>query len=319
MDISKTVLGFVEKHGAEKTAEVTGKAVEAVTSWGRGKSPTLETLQKLINHDPQLFFPASSAPEPAGEPVSIVAPYEFPAGKRVHILMPSVRPIHIGVLKAVTALYERDKMQLTTVADNSYVRARNRCAQAFLDGGAEYSFWLDDDTVLPHGDVAYFRSLADNPSFPPQYININPIAKLIQTGRSLVGGCYFGRQPGGTAQFQEAYQSTITNDAAHAGPRNVVNPTGWVGFGCALVHRSVFIDIISKQPDVTIKNQAFTSRFGYNYGFFNYIEDFSEDVSFCIRAKNSGHQAYVDMSVMPLHMGTIGYSYHNTTRRPVSR
>jgi len=299
--------------------EVTGKTAEAVNSWGRGKSPTLDTLQKIINSDPQLFFPSAPTPEPAQEQSVTIAPYEFPAGKKVHILMPSVRPIHIGVLKSITALYERDKMQFTTVSDNSYVRARNRCAQAFLDGGAEYSFWIDDDTVLPHGDVPYFRALSDNPSFPPQFININPIAKLMQTGRTLIGGCYFGRQPGGTAQFQEAYQSTITNDSAHSGPRNVVNSTGWVGFGCALVHRSVFNDIISKQPDVTIKDPAFTNRFGYSYGFFNYIGDLSEDVSFCTRARNAGHQAYVDMSVMPLHMGTIGYSYHNTTRRPAAR
>lgn len=316
MDITKLVIGFVEKHGLARTCSLTNRNAEAVTSWGNGKSPTLETLQNLIDADHDHFFPPAP---PASKEPEILAPYQFPAGKKVHILMPSVRPIHIGVLKSITALYERDKMQFSTVSDNSYVRARNRCAQMFLEGGAEYSFWIDDDTVLPHGDVPYYRALCDNPSFPANFININPIAKLMQTGRSLVGACYFGRSPGGVAQFQEAYQSSITNDAAHAGPRNVVNPTGWVGFGCTLVHRSVFNDIIAKRDDIAVRDRSFVSRFGYEYGFFNYIDDLSEDVSFCVRAKTSGHQPYIDMSVMPLHMGTIGYSYHNTSRKPTSR
>lgn len=314
LDIRKAVQAFVNEHGVDKVATLTGKKHDIVLSWLGNKSPSLEALQAMINFNPQLL---GSNVEPA-EAKEVIMPYEFPAGKRVAILMPSVRPIHIGVLKAVTALYEREKMQLFTIADNSYVRARNWCAQRFLDSGCEWSFWLDDDTIPPHGDVEYFRKLSDNPAFPVQYININPIARLIQTGKTLVGGCYFGRQPGGTAQFKEAYTSPMVNDAAHAGPRNVVDPVGWVGFGCTLVHRKVFEDIIANQ-DVAVTNLAFAQRFGYSHKFFNYIDDeSSEDVSFCMRAKQAGHQSFVDMAVMPIHMGYMGYSYHNTKKRKVS-
>lgn len=309
--LRESVVAFINEHGVEKVAALTGKTNSNVLSWLGNKSPSCEALEAMMRYEPEGFFAKPSVEEPK----EVIMPYQFPAGTRVAILMPSVRPIHIGVMKAMAALYEREKMQFFTVADNSYVRARNWCAQRFLDSGCEYSFWMDDDTIPPHGDVEYFRKLCDNPTFPVGYININPIARLMQSGKTLVGGCYFGRQPGGIAQFKEAYTSPMVNDAAHAGPRNVVDPVGWIGFGCTLVHRKVFEDIIAKQ-DVAITNTAYAQKFGFSYGFFNYIDDeSSEDVSFCVRAKESGHQAFVDMAVMPIHMGHMGFSYHNTKRR----
>lgn len=309
-DIQQSVVNFINKHGIDNVAKMVNRTPYIVTNWLMAKQIEFKYIQLMIDHDPDAFFATNM-----GQP-EIIAPYEFPAGKRVAILMPSIRPIHIGVLKAVTALYEKDKMQFYTVADNSYVRSRNRCAQWFLNSGCDYSFWVDDDTVLPHGDVDYYRSLSDNPQFPIGFININPIARLMQSNRTLIGACYFGRNPTGTAQFKEAYASTIANDAAHAGPRNIVNATDWVGFGCTLVHKQVYLDIIEKVPNLEVKNQAFANKFGYKYNFFNHIDDeHSEDTSFCIRAKQAGHQAYVDMAVMPLHLGPVGYTYHNTTKK----
>jgi len=310
LDIKKAVNDFVNKYGIEESGRITGKSTSLVTSWVQSKSIQFDAIQAMVEKDPDMFFGHSV------QEAETLAPYAFPAGKRVAILMPSIRPIHIGVLKAVTALYEKDKMQFYTVADNSYVRSRNNCAQWFLDSGCDYAFWLDDDTILPHGDVNYYRTLADNPTFPVNYININPIARLMQTNRTLVGGCYFGRSSTGIAQFKEAYASNIANDAAHSGPRNVVNPTDWVGFGCTLVHKKVFTDIIEKIPNIAVTNAAYAQRFGYKYNFFNHIDDeHSEDTSFCYKAKQAGHQAYVDMAVMPLHMGPIGFTYHNTNKK----
>lgn len=308
-DLKQGVIRYINHHGVDATVALTGKPRSTVMAWLTTRPPGYVELDKMVAHDPEAFLPPAEA---------AVLPYSFPAGTRVALLMPSVRPIHLGVLKSVAALYERDKMQLFSIADNSYVRARNWCAQRFLDSGCEYSFWLDDDTVLPHGDVEYFRKLADHPTFPANFINLNPIARLMQTGKSLVGGCYFGRQPGGVAQFKEAYTSAMTNDAAHAGPRNVVDPVGWVGFGCTLVHRKVFEDILATQ-DIRVTNAAFAQRFGYQHKFFNHLDDeSSEDVSFCVRAKQAGHQAFVDFAVMPLHLGVAGYTYHNTKKRPTS-
>ena len=308
-NIRKCVDAYMAKHGTEKIAEALGKTLPVVSGWATGKNPSLPDIQAMIEHDPESF-------EVKQDKVEVIAPYEFPAGKKVAILMPTNRAIHAGVLKSFSVLYEREKMQFFTSNDTSIVRARNICAQKFLESGCEYSFWLDDDTILPHGDVEYYRKVTNNQNFPSAYININPIARLIQTQRLLVGGCYFGRSPTGVAQFQEAYVSAMVNDAAHNGPRNAVDAVGWIGFGCTLVHRKVFEDIAKTQPECEIKDAAFIGKFGYKYRFFNYVSDeHSEDASFCIRAKRAGHQAHVDYAVMPIHIGEAGYCYHNTTTK----
>lgn len=309
MDFKESVKEFLAKYSVKITAELVNKPIPVVASWGNGKNPSLDDINILINKDPELFGFGERKEQ-------AITRYEFPSGKKVCILMPTNRPIHVGVLRSFAILYERDKMQFYTSNDTSIVRARNICAQKFLDSGCEYSFWLDDDTIVPHGDVEYYRKVADNPNFPASYININPIARLIQTQHTLVGGVYFGRNSNGIAQFQEAYQSSMVNDSAHSGPRSVVNPVGWVGFGCTLVHRKVFDDIITSQPEVIVNDQAFAAKFNYRYKFFNYVSDeHSEDASFCIRAKRAGHQTYVDHAVMPIHMGEMGYCYHNTNVR----
>jgi len=300
---------YLQKYGTEEVATQLGKTANYVALWASGKNPTVADVQFMIDNSPECF-------DVAADTVEVLAPYEIPSGQRVCVLMPTNRSVHPGVVKAFATLYERDKMQFFTLSDTSIVRSRNACAQRFLDSNCEYSFWLDDDTILPHGDVDYYRKVAANPNFPSAYININPIARLIQTKRTLVGGCYFGRNPTGVAQFQEAYSSQMVNDAAHNGPRNSVDPVGWVGFGCVLVHRSVFEDIIKTQPEIEVQDQAFVAKFGYKYRFFNHItEEYSEDASFCIRAKKAGHQTYVDYAVMPLHVGEAAYCYHNTTQK----
>ena len=309
LQLRQGVDAYITKYGSESIAKLLGKAPATVAQWSAGKNPTMDDVQQMMDADPECF-------KLEADKIETLAPYEFPSGEKVCILMPTNRPIHAGVLKSFATLYEREKMQFYTSNDTSIVRARNICAQKFLDSGCEYSFWLDDDTILPHGDVEYYRKVSGNTSFPAAYININPIARLMQTKRTLVGGCYFGRSPTGVAQFQEAYSSQMVNDAAHNGPRNAVDPVGWIGFGCTLVHRSVFADIIKTQPEVFINDEAFVSKFGYRHRFFNYVSDeHSEDASFCIRAKKAGHQTYVDYAVMPIHIGEAGYCYHNTTQK----
>jgi hypothetical protein len=307
INLQECVKAFLVKYSNKEAAEIVGKPPAIVHTWSQGKFPSMPDIQAMMDKEPGMF---------GGGDVAPIAPYEFKAGTKVCILMPTNRPIHSGVLRSFAYLYEREKMQFYTSNDTSIVRARNICAQKFLNSNCEYSFWLDDDTILPHGDLEYYRKVSDNSNFPAAYVNINPIARLMQTNHSLVGGCYFGRNPTGVAQFQEAYQSTIVNNAAHSGPRNAVDPVGWIGFGCTLVHRKVFEDIVKTQPEVAITDQGFISRFGYTNRFFNYVsEEHSEDASFCIRAKRAGHQAYVDYAVMPIHMGEAGYCYHNTAQK----
>ena len=76
-------------------------------------------------------------------------------------------------------------------------------------------------------------------------------------------------------------------------------PVDWVAGGCVLVHRQVFVDIRKKFGDSLKINAP-----DYDYDYFRELDaERGEDVSFCIRAKESGHQPHVDLGIPVYHVG----------------
>lgn len=331
IDLTQVGVAFTTKHGIEKAAEMTGRPKGAAKDWAEGKQPSVRDLQKMIETDPEILGspPQASATEPmvlddappAAAPASGIAPYAWPEGKRIAILMPSNRAPHLHLLKCFATLFERDKMQFIPLKTNMPPsRGRNWLAQRWLDSGCELGYFWDDDVVLPHGDVGWYRDISGNPNFPADYAQINPIARLMSQNKTFIGGCYFGRNDNGRAQYATAMASNMADDSAHTGPRNFVEETPWVGMGATLVHVNVLRDIIKTQPEVEIKNGQLAQQLGYRFRFFNsmsaYGEDSenSEDVAFCARARIAGHKVWVDHAVVPLHMGERAYCYHNTRK-----
>src|SRR5690242_2533182 len=93
---------FIKKHGAEKAAELTGVDARIVAKWAAGTPPSVINLQKLVDFDKTLTVDASDIEIealPVTVPSTVVinpppAPYEWPQGKRVAIMMPSNRAPH---------------------------------------------------------------------------------------------------------------------------------------------------------------------------------------------------------------------------------
>lgn len=299
LSVGKT---FIAKHGKDKTCEVTGKTAAFVTQWEAGtKNPTVEDVQKMIEYDP--------------DPIHAVKPlYETPElGKRLAILMVTNRAVQPATMESLIRLYEPAKMQFIRQTTNFLTRGRNQAAWKFLQSGCEWAFWVDDDMILPCGDAEWFKSVCSAPAFPDTFAGLNTIGRLLYHKKTLIGGCYFNRTPTGKAQFNEAALNREIDAMIHvAGPRNEIRATKWVANGCMLVHRSVYEDMAKNGIAVRL-DEAHERYLGYRYGFFDPLEPgMGEDVSFCLRAEKAGHQAFVDLSVMPSHIGQMAYNYFNT-------
>lgn len=316
-------------------------------------TPIFDVAKICRQHDPK-FDPAKATLEDIqaafDDVVSHTEGYKPPgAGRDVFIALPQYKNTNPLTLFSLLALFDRSKMRLKmNFGDALIAHTRNKLAKAFLDSGCEWSLWVDDDMVLPIGDAAWFNSVTDL-GLPSQLAEQHTLNRLLSHGKTIVGGLYFGRSSRGKPMFYEG-----ANDANIAMRlRSVENlgrlvPSKWVGTGCVLIHRKVFLDIVEKFPHLAPRKGS-----PDDFAFFTphpdrvffilaqaaeekdpaakaklvadaakaaseYRPGIGEDVTFCGRALYCGHQPHVDTGLVCGHVGNHAYGPTNTNPRPTN-
>jgi hypothetical protein len=226
--------------------------------------------------------------------------------------------------------------------DAFIIHSRNTLATQFLESGFDWSLWIDDDMVLPWGNATWFNSVTGF-NFPEQFAGLHAINRLKKHNKTVVGGLYFGRHVGGKPMYCEGIANQSEEAFARSGPHDTVKPTRWIATGCLLVHRSVYEDIQAKFPELAPRGGdeawnfftpsehdlvqaaaaakgvleddrkdplvrvaealALLERGKKQSRASNYLGQ-GEDVTFCIRAAQAGHQPFIDMGLVLGHLGT---------------
>ena len=129
----------------------------------------------------------------------------------------------------------------------------------------DYSMWFDSDMI-----------------FAP-----DTMLKLLERDKPFVSGMYFRRShPYTLVAFDEIdCEAKKWKDAKVP---TELTKVGGVGFGCVLLKREVLFEVAAK--------------FGC---WFDPINGFGEDLSFCWRAKEAGYDVWLDPSVSCGHVGHI--------------
>ena len=143
--------------------------------------------------------------------------------------------------------------------------ARNKLAKQALKMGADYAMWFDSDMV-----------------FEP-----DTMIKLLKDDKDIVSGMYFRRSPPYTlVAFGECdVQNRKWTDAEI--PTELAK-VGGVGFGCVLMKTEVLFEVASRFKT-----------------WFDPLNGFGEDLSFCWRAKECGFDVWLDPQVSCGHIGHI--------------
>lgn len=294
---------YLKELGAAKVAAITGARPAVISMWAKTGRFPLEAVQKLLDHD--------ATPLHEIQPLYTVP--EKPS--RLAILLCTSRPPCQGTIDCLMEM-KKPEMRYRRFTFNSLYHVRNMAAAWFLNkSGCEWSYWPDDDVLPPCGDPELFAELVKEycaPGFvyPAVFAGVNSIYRLRKHEKKLIGACYFGRKHGVPGQFAGA-DSQVMRENLRRGPRDQILPVDWLGFGGILVHRTVFEDIIKTQGEkIRVKNDYVRLKLGYEYSFFWPIDqDWGDDQSFCIRAKEAGHQPWVDLSLMPPHVGAKGFTF----------
>lgn len=262
-------------------------------------------------------------------------------GRKVCMLLPWYKEVHPLTAFSVMGLIDRERTKIIMRFGDAFViHTRNKLVDDFLKSPSEWSAWFDSDMLVPFGNAAWFRAYSGF-DLPDPYAGFHTLDRLLSHGKTIVSATYYGRWKHGRPIFAEAMNNAEFTDQIRK-PSDRIIPTRWVGFGCVLVHRSVFLDIEKRyphlaRPDGKDGGNWFTPDGNDSRAVFadvraildnpNLSPEVSiiqakeflassqkameraggigqgEDVAFCARAIKAGHQPFVDLGLVAGHMG----------------
>lgn len=271
---------------------------------------------------------------PPAEPTPLVE------NRKVYIALPSYKTMHPKTAFSLLSLMDRRRMAASLDYGDAFIaHSRNKLADSFLRSGLEWMLTVDDDMILPAGNGAMFQSFLGREVKAP-FCNFNAIDRLLSHGKTLVGALYFGRWEHGKPVYADGADDKTEEAWARQGPYDLLKPTRWVGTGCMLVHRSVFLDIEKKFPQLARKGDSGGQWFSSSeHDLWKTVRELldtwegrapedvrtlldsgmrmagrnaglgvGEDVIFCRRALQAGHSPHVDMGLLCGHIGEKVYA-----------
>lgn len=246
-------------------------------------------------------------------------------GRRLCVLFPcykTTNPATAWSLVAMALDFGKEKIRFDMeLGDADISNARNRLASRFLETGAEWSLWIDDDIIPPIARADWFKKICSlNKDFPDHIAGQHVIHRLVHHGKKIVSGVYFGRHPAGPPIFGTGLTNIDHNKLARAMNGQLLETT-WSGLGCVLVHRDVYLDIQKKYPELSPEqNPSHRDQLSNKvwWDFFRKFPGRGEDVSFFERARECGHTIYVDTGLQCMHIGYCAWNATNTNNIPIT-
>lgn len=224
------------------------------------------------------------------------------AGRDIFVGFPcykTTNPVTAFAMIAMALDFGKDKIRFDmSIGDAMIYHSRNKIAQKFLETDAKWLLMIDDDIIPCIGRPNWMRATVSSArTLPDAPLQRHVLQRLIGANKTLIGGAYFGRQEGAPLMCSD--RSLEPKARAY---QDEVAPVDWVATGCMLVHRKVFQDIEEKYPE--LKSPIANGEFD----FFHPINSATgEDVSFCKRAKDAGHQPHIDLGLPVFHVGFKTY------------
>lgn len=282
------------------------------------------------------------APVPVARPTAV----QF-LKNRVMLGLPWYRFTQPATAFCISQLADSRRTQAALCHSDAYiVHSRNAIVDVFLKSTSEHLLMIDEDMICPFGShgAKWFNSQTGW-NLSEKFAGLNTIDRLLSHNVSLVGALYFGRFRNANPVYGEGSHPSEREYALRGPYETGIKPTRWVGTGCILFRRDVFEDIEKKFPllarGADSRGGQFFSSSEHNladsvartrkmlsegpitaergmraYEMLIAAEreakshstlGMGEDVCVCVRAKQAGHQPYVDMGLLCGHLGTACY------------
>lgn len=180
-------------------------------------------------------------------------------------------------LSAINLMPEEGTIKLEYTKWGNTPNSRNDLVKSMLDGGHTHLFFMDSDMTFPS----------------------NTLSRLLQHDKEIVAGLYNRKIPPFATVIFKSDPSNKEWSTYNPTPEDKLIEVAAAGTGCMLIKREVFEKLewpwFSYQPDPNGKQRFM-----------------SEDVVFCINAREKGIITYCDCTIKCGHVG-------NTIINPVMK
>lgn len=302
--ISKPDDALPEKEAPEKAAFFGSAEASTEESQGADLEAIMKHMLPRVRLNPD---------EPKGVKEVLQAVAEGRWTRKVAMLVPMGKMISPHVVYSLLAHVRKQPwMGFHYETEVIIQRARNLLVQKFLASESEWAWFVDDDTIPPFKDPGFFyaddRLRADPTFLKPEHVDLMALERLMKAEKTLIGGVYQQRKAGGKMVIQPALHprdpadNEVTAELQRHGPINRVMQVGYVGTGCALIHRKVFLDIMDTFPELKSEHP------GEPFDFFGHdMSKEGEDIYFCKMAAKAGHASFLDLGLWCAHIGNFAF------------
>jgi hypothetical protein len=208
-------------------------------------------------------------------------------------------------------LMKRYEIGHDTQADTMIIRSRNMLAKRFLDSGQTWSLWMDSDIVPPIGKPGWFRGVTRSEIISDEACSYEFLDRLLGHNKPIIGAVYASRQWRGRLIIQpeinpRSHEDKLLCNEIRRGTARGLKEVDWIGFGCALIHREVFLEIQRRFQDIAPKSEIEA------WDFFRTSGLMGEDEAFCQRARACSIPIWLDTQLVCGHIGKLCFLPEHT-------
>lgn len=186
---------------------------------------------------------------------------------KVLIAVPCMEQVAAEFAQSLATLNKRGECAVSFVIGSLIYDSRNKLAKQALAMGADVLVFFDSDMTFS----------ADT---------LERLLKHIEDDKDIVSGLYFKRRPPYTPVLYKSLEANGKAEDFVDYPQNSLFKVEGCGFGCVAINTKVLYEIALSCGN-----------------WFEPLEHYGEDLSFCYRAKQRGIDIYCDSSIKLGHIG----------------
>jgi hypothetical protein len=317
LDLTQAILDHMFSLGGEKSEDCQkfyDRSPQTLKNWFQNPSNIpLGAILKFLNKAPEIRDDIIEMLEPHFDADGDGGTWSYPNRGKTNVMVcaPILGSPTLPFLWTMLYLAKKYEIGFDVQADTMIARSRNVLAQRFLKSNALWSLWIDCDIAAPIANGNWFRWITASTNISNESCEYDVLERLLGHRKAIVGGVYASRRYHGQLVIQpeikpRSHEDKLLANQIRRGQGQGLAAVEWLGFGCCLVHKEVFLEVQRRFPQLAPQSEIAPWR------FFQPEGDEGEDEAFCQRVRACSIPIWLDTQLVCGHIGNMAFMPEHT-------